>query len=565
MEEKSFVTKQTKKPLTKEKENSQSSKRKRVALYIRVSTQEQAVEGHSIEAQEARACEYAERMDYEITNVYIDEGISGKSTKRPAFQRMMADARMGNFDFVIIWKLTRLGRNMLDILKTVEEFIKLGIELFSISENFDISTSSGKLMLQLLGSFGEFERNQISENVIMAMMSLVRDQKRYAGGRRLGYVSGLDAEGRKQLIIEPEEAKIVQLIYAKFLGGDEFRTIANYLNRQGYQTLKKNKFTPTAVRDILQNKIYAGYIEYARYLNWDTKRRKGKNPNPILVKGEHEPIIDQVTYQAVQERLVLEKDRPRWNLTGENVLTGLLRCPECGAPMGSNGVVNTLKDGTKKTLRYYSCSKFLSKGKKGCHANSIRKEKAEDFVAARLKEIVQVPEILDSLVKEMNRELHEQIAPLEQELAVIATEKQDLAPKLERLQQALEDSPDLHDNLIGRINELTSKIMLHTQRENEILTILSHKDQKIEVENVQQIVSSLDHLLEQSEKKVVKEIYRTFIDKILFDKKNMDDIKIYMKFDQKIVTQLNELYQKVVSDKKDTTSFVLKTPFYSVI
>ena len=185
MEEKSFVTKQTKKPLTKEKENSQSSKRKRVALYIRVSTQEQAVEGHSIEAQEARAREYAERMDYEITNVYIDEGISGKSTKRPAFQRMMADARMGNFDFVIIWKLTRLGRNMLDILKTVEEFIKLGIELFSISENFDISTSSGKLMLQLLGSFGEFERNQISENVIMAMMSLVRDQKRYAGGRRL--------------------------------------------------------------------------------------------------------------------------------------------------------------------------------------------------------------------------------------------------------------------------------------------------------------------------------------------------------------------------------------------
>lgn len=564
MEEKSFVTEQSKRQLTMK--NSQLPKRKRVVLYIRVSTQDQAIEGHSIEAQEARAREYAERMDYEVVNVYIDEGISGKSTKRRlAFQRMMADARTGNFDLVIIWKLTRLGRNMLDILKTVEEFIKLGIELFSISENFDISTSSGKLMLQLLGSFGEFERNQISENVAMAMMSLVRDQQRYAGGRRLGYVSGLDAEGRKQLIIEPEEAKIVQLIYAKFLGGDEFRTIANYLNRQGYQTLKKNKFTPTAVRDILQNKIYAGYIEYARYLNWDTKRRNGKNPNPILVKGEHEPIIDQVTYQAVQERLVLEKDRPRWNLTGENVLTGLLRCPECGAPMAANNVTNRLKDSTKRVLNYYSCSLFLSKGAKGCHANSIRKEKAEEFVAARLKEIVQVPEILDSLVKEMNRELHEQIAPLEQELAVIATEKQDLTPKLERLQQALEDSPDLHDNLIGRINELTSKIMLHTQRENEILTILSHKDQKIEVENVQQIVSSLDHLLEQSEKKVIKEIYRTFIDKILFDKKNKDDIKIYMKFDQKIVTQLNELYQKVVSDKKDTTSFVLKTPFYSVI
>lgn len=563
MKDKSFVTEQSKRKfITK---NSQLPKKKRVAIYLRVSSLEQ-VEGHSIAAQEANAREYAKKMDYEVVGVYSDEGLSGKSTKhRPAFLKMMADARTGNFDFVIIWKLTRLGRNMLDILKTVEEFIELGIELFSISENFDISTSSGKLMLQLLGSFGEFERNQISENVAMAMMSLVRDQQRYAGGRRLGYVSGLDVEGRKQLIIEPEEAKIVQLIYAKFLGGDEFRTIANYLNRQGYQTLKKNKFTPTAVRDILQNKIYAGYIEYARYLNWDTKRRKGKNPNPILVKGEHEPIIDQVTYQAVQERLVLEKDRPRWNLTGENVLTGLLRCPECGAPMAANNVTNRLRDSTKRVLNYYTCSLFLSKGAKGCHANSIRKEKAEEFVAARLKEIVQVPEILDSLVKEMNRELHEQISPLEQELAVIATEKLDLKPKLDRLQQALEDSPELHDSLIDRINELTSKIILHTQRENEILTILSHKDQKIEVENVQQIISSLDNLLEQSEKKVVKEIYRTFIDKILFDKKNKDDIKIYMKFDQKIVTQLNELYQKVVSDKKGTTSFVLKTPFYSVI
>ncbi|MDT2659244.1 recombinase family protein [Enterococcus hulanensis] len=546
---------------------SQNPGKKRVVIYIRVSTQEQVVEGHSIEAQEVRSREYAERMGYEVVEVYIDEGLSGKSTKhRAAYQQMMSDARTGNFDLVVIWKLTRLGRNMLDILNTVEEFIKLDIELFSISENFDISTSSGKLMLQLLSSFSEFERNQISENVIMAMMSLVRDQQRYAGGRRLGYVSGFDAEGRKQLIIEPEEAKIVQLIYAKFLGGDEFRTITNYLNRQGYQTLKKNKFTPTAVRDILQNKIYAGYIEYARYLNWDTKRRKGKNPNPILVKGEHEPIIDQVTYQAVQDRLLLEKDRPRWNLTGENVLTGLLRCPECGAPMAANNVTNTLKDGTKKTLHYYSCSEFLSKGAtKGCHANSIRKEKAEEFVAARLKEIVQVPEILDSLVKEMNRELHEQIAPLEQELAVVATEKLDLKPKLDRLQQALEDSPELHDSLIDRINELTSKIMLHTQRENEILTILSHKDKKIEVENVQQIISSLDHLLAHSEKKVAKEIYRTFIDKILFDKKNKDDIKIYMKFDQTIVTQLNEIYQKVVSDKRDTTSFLLQTPFYSVI
>lgn len=545
---------------------SQNPNAKRVAIYIRVSTQDQVTEGHSIPAQEKNGREYAERMGYKVVEVYADEGLSGKSTKhRVAYQRMVNDAREGKFDLVVIWRLNRLGRNALDILNVAEELIKLNIELYSLSENFDISTSTGKFLLQLLSSFSELERNQVSENVLMALISLVRDQQRYAGGRRLGYVSGLDDDGRKQLIIEPEEAKIIQLIFAKYLGGDDFRIIADYLNRQGYQTLKKNKFSPTAVKDILHNKIYGGYIEYARYLNWDTKRRKGKNPNPIIVKGEHETIIDEVTYQAVQDRLALEKDRPRWNLTGENVLTGLLRCPECGAPMAAKNITNTLKDGTKRTLNYYSCSEFISKGAKGCHANSIRKEKAEGFVAARLKEIVQVPEILNSLVKEMNQELNEQIAPLEQELSVIASEKLELSPRLKTLQRTVEEDPGIHDRLIDRINELNSKIILHTKRENEILSILSHKGQKIEVKNVQQIITSLDSLLENSEKRVVKEIYRTFIDKVTFDKQNKDDIRIYMKFDEVIISQLNDIYKEVVSCDEDTTSFVFQTPFYSVI
>ncbi|MDQ6112747.1 recombinase family protein [Enterococcus gallinarum] len=113
------------------------------------------------------------------------------------------------------------------------------------------------------------------------MSSVVRDQQRYAGGRRLGYVSGLDDDGRKQLIIKPEEAKIVRLIFAKYLGGDGFRTIASYLNRQDYQTLKKNKFSSAAVRDILQNKIYGGYIEYARLLKlgYHAKKRKESKSN----------------------------------------------------------------------------------------------------------------------------------------------------------------------------------------------------------------------------------------------------------------------------------------------
>ena len=534
---------------------------KRAALYLRVSTTEQATEGYSIQAQEQNGREQAFRLRHEVVEVYSDEGESGKSTKnRLAYQRLMADARQKKFDVVIIWKLTRLGRNMLDVLQTVEELLSLGIGLYSISEQFDITTSSGKLMLQLLGSFGEFERNQISENVSMTMQSLVRDHKRYAGGRRLGYVSGVDENGQKQLVIEPEEAKIVQLIYANYLGGKGYKAIANYLNRQGYQTLKGNAFSTTAVKGILHNKIYGGYIEYARYLNWDTKRRRGKNPSPILVKGIHEPIISEAIYLAVQERLKVESKQPSWTQSGENVLTGLLRCPECGAPMAASNVTNTLKGGIKKRIRYYSCSTFRNKGASVCHANSIRADTAEAFVAERLKEIVQAPQILEPLVRQLNEERLNQIQPLEQELAVIAIEQEELLAKIAKWEVVLEENPELVETLIERLKELRTRKSNNQRRENEILHFLKHKDQPIKLKDVQTILQGIDAMLAGQEKKAIKELYRFFIKKITFDKETKDNIQMTMAFDEKMIAQLNQLYQETLSNS-DRVLFVIRTAF----
>ncbi|EDO1223660.1 recombinase family protein [Listeria innocua] len=535
---------------------------RRAVLYLRVSTQEQATEGYSIPAQRQNGIEQAKRMGYEVVSVYADEGESGKSTKkRLAYQRMMQDAKNHKFDLVIIWKHTRLGRNMLDILHTVDELLQHDIGLYSISEQFDITTSSGKLMLQLLGSFGEFERNQISENVQMAMKSLVRDQKRYAGGRRLGYISGTDEQGSKQLIVEKDEAKIVQLIYAKYMGGEGYRSIANFLNRQGYKTLKGNAFSTTAIKDILKNKIYAGYIEYARYLNWDTKRRKGKNPTPILVDGNHEPIIDRTTYGRVQERLLQEGKKPIWNHSGENLLTGLLRCPECSAPMAASNVTNTLKGGIKKRIRYYSCSAFRNKGASICHANSIRADKAESFVVARLKEVVQVPKILEQIVRELNEELIAQAKPLEQELAVVVIERGEIDSKLFKWREALLDSPELIETLHEHVADLKDKHRNLQLRENEILGILEHRGEKIRVTDVKRILKSVDILLKGREKQVVKQIYRAFIKKITFDKETKMNIQLTIRFDEDIVRQLNEMYQETVSDSQDAVLLVCRRGF----
>lgn len=242
-------------------------------------------------------------------------------------------------------------------------------------------------------------------------------------------------------------------------------------------------------------------------------------------------------------------------------MTGLLRCPECGAPMAASNVTNTLKDGTKKRIRYYSCSVFRNKGASVCHANSIRAEQAETFVADRLKEIVQLPEVLPRLVAALNEEIVRQSQPLEQELVVLLERKEELKTKIEKWEAALEDSPELFPMLKDRLDELTEKRRQLHIRENEILGFFQQQGEPIQVKDVQRILTSLDRFLAHSEKKQVKALYRTFIEKITFDPNHKEMLEITMKFTPAVVQQLNEQYQIAVSKTKDTAIFMLKTPF----
>jgi len=143
---------------------------KTIAIYVRVSTEEQADEGFSIQGQLELLRNYAKANRYLIYNEYVDEGISGKSiTNRPQLNKLLSDARKRLFDEVVVWKISRISRTQLDLLQIVDELSKLGISFRSDSEKFETETAHGKLMFQLMGSFAEFERNQIVDNVKMGM------------------------------------------------------------------------------------------------------------------------------------------------------------------------------------------------------------------------------------------------------------------------------------------------------------------------------------------------------------------------------------------------------------
>src|SRR5699024_2137625 len=225
---------------------------------------------------------------YDLVDIYADRGISGKSMNRPALQRMLQDAKNGKLDCVIVYKINRLARNTSDLLTIVEELHRQNVEFFSLSERMEVKNSTGKLLLNILASFSEFERNTILENIYTGQHQRALEGY-YQGNIPLGYSNIPD--NKKELMINQHEANIVNYIFESYAKGHGYRKIANALNHKGYVTKKGNPFSISAVTYILSNPFYIGKIQFAKYKDWNDKRRKGLNDKPVIAEGKHSPII----------------------------------------------------------------------------------------------------------------------------------------------------------------------------------------------------------------------------------------------------------------------------------
>jgi len=187
----------------------------KISLYIRVSTEDQAKEGYSLEVQREYLESFAKREGLEIFKVYQDDGISGYTTERPALKELLKDAKQKKFDLVLVYKIDRFSRNLKDMLNLVDELFSYGVGFKSATEPFDSTTSAGKLMFQQLGSFAEFERNRIAERVFPGMVKGVQ-QGNWQGARYAPYGYRYNKE-KKLLEIDEQEAKVVKLIYTMYL------------------------------------------------------------------------------------------------------------------------------------------------------------------------------------------------------------------------------------------------------------------------------------------------------------------------------------------------------------
>ena len=264
------------------------SKKKKCYIYIRVSTAMQ-VEGYSLEAQKERLTKFADFQGMEIVREYCDAGKSGKNiTGRPEFTQMLqdvADDRDG-VEYILVFKLSRFGRNAADVLNSLQYIQDFGVNLICVEDGIDSSKDSGKLTITVLSAVAEIERENILVQTMEGRRQKAREGKWNGGQAPYGYE--LDSKN-STLIVAPEEAEVVKLIYDKFVHSDMgIDSICNYLNQHGYskkrvRDYEVSHFTRGFVKNILDNPVYTGKIAYGKNV---TEKVKGTRDQYRRVKAD---------------------------------------------------------------------------------------------------------------------------------------------------------------------------------------------------------------------------------------------------------------------------------------
>lgn len=519
---------------------------KRVAIYARVSTTEQAEEGYSIAEQERLLTEWCEKNGYIVHEVYADRGISGKSVKkRPALIKLLADAQNKQFDVVLVWKTNRLARNILDLLKIVEVFDQNYISFRSYTENHETETSQGKLQFHMLAAIAEFERNTISENVKMGMLARAREGK-WNGGRVLGYdlvdcSDSTDKRKHTKLVINEKEAKTVRRIFELYIAGNGYKAIANRVNKEGHTGKRGKAFSISTIKTILENPVYVGMIRYDVRRNWTDKRRGDINPNPILQQGEHEPIISQVDWEKAQLILKQRSNKPNRVHGGTFPFTGVMKCPQCGAGMVVMRTVNKLKDGTRKTLEYYACGAWKNKGTAVCHSNSIRADKAESYIFEKLQALATNKQLIQAVAERINGKRSNQDEPLQQEHQALLKEVEEAKRKKEKVMGLYEDDIITKVDLQQRLVKLNAEIeQLELRLQPIMLQLQSLKVHTIDEAIIQEIMENFQKafkkaITQEQQKHLVTLIIKEIT---LNDKREVDSIQI--QFNNTVLDYLTE-------------------------
>ena len=411
-----------------------SQEKTKVYIYTRVSTTMQ-IDGYSLDAQKARMKAYADFNNYQIVGEYEDAGKSGKSIEgRASFCRMMEDIKSGKdgVAYVLVFKLSRFGRNAADVLSTLQVMQDFGVNLICVEDGIDSSKDAGKLMISVLSAVAEIERENIRVQTMEGRIQKAREGRWNGGFAPYGYrlVDGV-------LQINEDEAPAIRTIFEQYVNTDTGANgLSKYLETHGFQKLARQNgtsplFSATLIRAILKNPVYCGKIAFGRRKLekiHGTRNEYHQVPqeNYLLVDGLHEGIVSEELWNAAQVKLLAQSKRyepvNRSKTEQAHLLSALVKCPICGAGMYSNKCTKRKKDGTPyKSFSYYSCKhRKMQRGQKCNFNKQIQEEVLDNAVVEVIIKLVSNPKFAAMMQEKINSKVD--TTAIEQEIA--AAEKQ---------------------------------------------------------------------------------------------------------------------------------------------
>ena len=486
----------------------------KVYTYKRVSTAMQ-IDGYSLEAQRARMKAYADFNDYEIVGEYEDAGKSGKSIEgRMQFRQMMEDVKSGkdNISYVLVFKLSRFGRNAADVLSTLQVMQDFGVNLICVEDGIDSSKDAGKLMISVLSAVAEIERENIRVQTMEGRIQKAREGKWNGGFAPYGYqlVNG-------KLEINEEEAVAIRTIYDQYVNTDiGSNGISKYLENHGIRKIQRQNgknplFDAHLVRLILKNPVYCGKIAYGRR---KTEKIHGtrneyhlvEQDNFLLVDGLHEAIIPEDVWNAAQAKLIAQAKKYEHVNKGKNerthLLSGIVKCPICGAGMYGNKCIKRKKDGTKyKDFFYYGCKhRNMQRGHKCDYKKQIREELLDDAVAEVIVKLVSNPNFATMMQEKINMKvdttaIDQEISNYEKQLRQDYSIKSKLIEEIDNLnpddRHYIRRKSDLDDRLYrmyDKIEELESQLIDARAKKTSI------EAEKVTGDNIYKVLICFDKL-----------------------------------------------------------------------
>ena len=548
---------------------------KKCYIYTRVSTAVQ-VEGFSLDAQREKLIQYANGNGMTVVNEYSDEGKSGKNVEgRPEFRKMLYDIETGKdkVDYVIVFKLSRFGRNAADVLYCLQQMQDYGVELICVDDGIDSSKESGKLMISVLSSVAEIERENILIQTMEGRRQKAREGKWNGGFAPYGYKL-VDGE----LQIAEDEAEVIRLIFDKYVHTTMgINKIADFLNIQGYKKKQRqnntlDSFSSAFIKGVLDNPVYKGKLAYGRRGN--VKIEGERNKYHIVKKEEyiiadeiHDAIVSEEDWQAAHQKRLKNggKQIKTHSLEHEHVLSGILKCPVCGKGMYGN--VNRKKKGDGTYYRdyfYYACKhRKLIDGKKCWYKKQWGEDVIDAAVAELISKLVQNEKFETAIKNKIDSSIDTET--LENELKGLLKEHRKKESAIDRLGDEI-DSINPYDKQYNRkYNDKQKRLsklyddMTDIEEQMEITQtrIESIRQQKISGESIYKILLYFDKLYDKFTDLQKKEFMQSFIDEIQIYEQPTEKGQVlrYIKFKFPVFYNGSEV-QELSWDKESTVETV---------